>query len=73
MPKVLTQLMFPMEQCSKCDIDGVLHTTLRGKYLWRCNKCCGTWRTPGSELDLINAIRGPIDYDIPAGVIVEEK
>jgi len=74
MPEVKNQDMFPMEQCNKCDMDGVLHLTLRGRYIWRCPDCFGTWRTQGSQMDVINAIRGEPDYDTPArGLVVEEK
>lgn len=73
MPKVKEQDMFPMEQCKKCNEDGVLHLTLRGRYMWRCDTCFGTWRTPGSEMELLNAIKGPINFDISGGILVKEK
>ena len=73
MPKVKDQDMFPMEQCNKCNVNGILHLTLRGRYMWRCPDCFGTWRTPNSHMDLINSIKGPINFDIPAGIIAEEK
>jgi len=73
MPKALNQNMFPVEQCKRCGTDGVLYLTLRDRYMWRCGTCLGTWRTPGSELAFWNALRGSINYDKPAGLIVEEQ
>ncbi len=72
MPRVKAQHMFPMEQCAECDTDGVLYQTLRGRYFWSCPMCLKGWRKPGSQLDLVNALAGPIDYDTNAGIIVEE-
>lgn len=62
-----------MEQCNKCNVDGVLHTSLRGRYMWRCPDCYGTWRTAGSQLEFWNIMKGPVNFDIPAGVVVVEK
>jgi len=59
MPKAADQSMFTVEPCNHCDDEvGAIYMTARGKYLWRCETCGGCWITPGSEMEVYNALIG---------------
>jgi len=57
MPKAADQSMFTVEPCNRCDDEGgAIYMTARGKYLWRCETCGECWITPGSEMEVYNAL-----------------